>query len=82
MFIKFEQKELEILHTNIGKNVKRLREAKGLTQLQLSHAIGHKGTSIISQAELGKKKHFNIEQLYKISKALEVEMGEFFQKLS
>lgn len=74
--LKNYDKELEALHKRIGQNVKRFREAKKMTQLELSHAIGHKGTSIVSQAELGKKKKFNIDQLYKISKVLGVEMCE------
>lgn len=66
------------LHQEIGSNVKKIRLAKGLTQLELSILIGQKSTTIISQAELGSKKHFNIEQLYKISQILECNITEFF----
>lgn len=71
---------LEQLHKNIGKNVKNFREQKGMSQLELAHAIGHKTTTIVSQAELGKNKHFNIEQLYKISIALECSICDFFSE--
>ena len=68
------------LHKRIGRNVKRLREEKKLSQKFLSLEIGQESTTIISQAELGKGKHFNIEQLYKISKVLGVDICEFFKK--
>ena len=55
---------IEELHFKIGQNVKKYREEKGFTQLDLSHEIGHSTTTIISLAEIGKRKHFNIEQLY------------------
>jgi len=73
--IKLEVLEL---HQKIGSNVKKIRLAKGLTQLELSMQIGQKSTTIISQAELGSKKHFNIEQLYKISQILECDITDFF----
>ena len=41
-------------------------------------SIGQKSTTIISQAELGTKKHFNIEQLYKIAKVLKCDIQDFF----
>ena len=71
--------EIEQLHKKIGQNVKQIREKKGMTQLELSQAIGHKTTTILSQAELGKNKHFNIEQLYKISQVLNCDLCDFFQ---
>lgn len=70
---------LEDLHKKIGSNVKKYREEKGMSQLELSQIIGHKSTTIISQSELGIKKHFNIEHLHKISIALDVEICHFFE---
>jgi len=66
------------LHKKIGQNVQKKRMEKGLSQLKLAEAIGHSSTTIISQAEIGSKKHFNIEQLYKISKILECNIVDFF----
>ena len=71
---------MEEVYKKIGENVKKIREAKNISQLQLAEMIGHKSTTIISQAELGKK-HFNIEHLYKISKALNVSICEFFKEI-
>ena len=66
---------MQQLHIKIGKKVKKIREEKGLTQLQLSQAIGHKSVTVISRAEIYyKKQHFNIEHLVKIAFVLEVDM--------
>ena len=70
--------EIKKFHKKIGQNVKKIRSEKNMTQLELSHAIGQKSTTIISQAELGSNKHFNIEQLYKISKVLDCDVRDFF----
>lgn len=70
--------EILDLHKLIGKNVQEIRIQKGFTQLKLAEAIGHNSTTIISQAEIGSKKHFNIEQLYKISIILECDITDFF----
>ena len=67
-------------YINIGKNVKRLREKRGLTQLQLSQALGFKSVGLVSQSELYlKKQHFNLKHLYLISLVLECNMNEFFK---
>lgn len=64
----------------IGQNVKRIRKSKGVSQLALSGAIGHKSVGIVSSAEIGiNNKHFNIEHLIKISKYLDVEIEQFFE---
>ena len=63
--------EIINLHKKIGANVQSIRTSKGLTQLKLAEEIGHSSTTIISQAEIGSKKHFNIAQLYKISNFLD-----------
>ncbi len=68
---------IESLYIEIGKNVKRERKKKGLTQLQLSQAIGHKSVTIVSCAELFYKgQHFNIEHLAKIAYVLEIDLCE------
>jgi len=68
---------IEKLHRHIGLNVKRAREAKGLSQLQLSQAIGHKSVTIVSRSEIYYKgQHFNIEHLAKIAYVLEVSVED------
>jgi len=76
----FSEKELEIFYKKIGTNVKDIRKSKGITQMQLALAINHNSVGHIAKAELYKYgKHFNLEQLYKISKVLNVEIIEFFK---
>ena len=71
--------EVQELHVVIGKNVKKYRDLKGLSQLALSGEIGHASTTLVSQAELGKGKRFNVEHLYKLSKVLDVDICAFFE---
>ncbi len=67
----------ENLHKTIGKNVKRERERKGLSQLQLSQMIGHKSVSIVSRAEIHyKNQRFNIEHLVKIAYVLQIDLND------
>jgi ribosome-binding protein aMBF1 (putative translation factor) len=71
---------VEQLHKNIGKNVKRVREEKGFSQLQLSYAIGHKSVTVVSRAEIYYKgQHFNIEHLAKIAYVLDIDICELFK---
>jgi transcriptional regulator with XRE-family HTH domain len=66
------------LYQTIGKNVAAYRKAKGLSQLDLSLQMGYKSVSVVSGAEICYgDKHFNLEQLLKISQILEVELCRF-----
>lgn len=72
--------DIDELHRQIGANVMRVRKEKGMTQLDLALSIGLKSVGLISVAEIyHNKKHFNIEHLYKIANALDVEITDFFQ---
>lgn len=76
--VNFSNIEIDEFYIRIGKNVKKFREKKNMTQLELSYAMGYKSVSLISAAELyTNKKHFNLEHLYKISKILAVDIDEF-----
>lgn len=77
--IDINDSDIMALYKIIGANVKKVRIAKGVTQLDLALALGYKSVSSIAKAEsLIENKHFNIAQLYKISKALDVEISTFF----
>lgn len=66
------------LYQTIGKNIAAYRKAKGLSQLDLSLQMGYKSVSVVSGAEICYgDKHFNLEQLLKISQILEVELCRF-----
>ena len=78
-YIEFTEEEIKKFHNLISNNVKRIRKYKKITQLDLALTIGHKSMSTIGKIEAGlENKHYNIEQLYKIPKVLEVNICEFF----
>ena len=73
---------IDDFYKTIGKNVKRIREEKKLTQLELAHKMGHKSVGLVSQSELYlKKQHFNLKHLYMIATILQCEMNEFFKDI-
>ena len=81
-FKDFTQEELDYFYKLIGNNVKKVRQSKNITQMQLANAIGHNSVGHIAKAELNKYgKHFSIENLYKISKILDVPVSIFFEEL-
>lgn len=74
--------KMSSIYKQIGSNVKRLRSEKGLSQLELSLAIGHKAVGTVSMAELcTNNKHFNIEHLVKIADVLDVDICEFLKDI-
>jgi len=71
----------DALHILIGKNVARLRKKAGFSQLELSLEIGNKSPSLLSSAEVYKnKRHFNVTQLHKIAKVLDIHICDFFKE--
>ena len=73
-------KAIAEFHRAVANRVAILRKERGLSQLDLSLAIGYKSVSLVAGAEAGYKNiHFNLEQLYRIAHALEVDITEFFK---
>ena len=78
--IEYTDGEIQQFHQKIVTNIKKIRKEKGITQLDLALTIGHKSMSTIGKIEAGlEDKHYNIEHLYKIAKALDVDICEFLQ---
>lgn len=74
------EEEIKNFYTKVGRKVQELRQQKGLSQLELSYLIGFKSTSLIAGAEAGYGKvKFSLEHLYKIAKALHVEVKVFLE---
>ena len=68
------------LYKIIGQNIAKYRKEKGLSQLDLSLAMGYKSVSVVSGAEIYYNgKHFNLEHLLKISQILNIEISEFLK---
>ncbi len=79
LYLDIDEEEIKSFHRKIAKKVKEKRKEKNFSQTNLALSIGYKSVSIISKIEAGlEDKHYNIEQLYKISKALDIEIKEFF----
>ncbi|OBV29523.1 transcriptional regulator [Helicobacter sp. CLO-3] len=76
---EISKSQIAHFHHQIAQNVARIRKEKGLSQLELSLAIGYKSVSLVAGAEAGYKNiHFNLEHLYKIAQVLEVDIKELF----
>lgn len=72
--------EIAKFHRLVANRVAQLRKERGLSQLDLSLAIGYKSVSLVAGAEAGYNNiHFNLEQLYRIASALEIDIAEFFK---
>ena len=78
--MKINKSDNKYIYAIAGKNIKRIREEKGLTQVQLADLIKYnEGT--ISNIENDSFQTFSLEFLYIISKKLEVPMSEFFKEI-
>ncbi len=70
--------KLELLK-NIGKNIKNIREQKGLTQVDLVGKMeGDIDTTNISRIEAGRTNP-TLYTLYRISQALEIELPDLIK---
>ena len=70
-FSNSSDEEIQIFYKKISNNVKKYRKNSDIKQLDLALEIGIKPVAFYSNCENNKYgKHFNLEHLYKISKAL------------
>ncbi|MFA5427505.1 MAG: helix-turn-helix transcriptional regulator [Sulfurimonas sp.] len=74
--------EIENFFEVISCNVKRIRNEKGLSQLEVALSIGQKSSGFYANTENYKHgKHFNLIHLLKLSKLFDVPIEEFFKPL-
>lgn len=67
---------LKEYYRKIGRNVKRARKLKNISQLELAQLLNYKSVATISNAEVFyDNHHFSLAQLYKISLVLDIEMN-------
>ena len=72
--------EINEFYKTISENVKEARSTVKMSQLELSLKLGIKSIAFYSNCEnLKYNKHFNLEHIYKISKALDIEISDFFK---
>lgn len=80
-FDNLEVGEIDRFYALISKNVKKYRVEKNMSQMNLALEIGIKSVAFFSNAETNRYgKHFNIEHIYKISKALNIPFDDFFKQ--
>jgi len=76
-----EENEIKKFYNTISKNVKKYRLEKGLSQMDLGLEIGIKSVAFFSNAECNRyDKHFNMEHVYKIAKALDRDFCDFLNE--
>ena len=77
---EFKDLNNDELYKLIRNNVAKFRKRANMSQLELSLEMGNKSTSLVASAEIYKNnRKFNITQLHKISKILNIEFCEFFK---
>ncbi|MDD4282543.1 MAG: helix-turn-helix transcriptional regulator [Bacilli bacterium] len=78
--MKVRKDDNKYIYTIVGKNIKRIRKEKGLTQVQLADKIKYnEGT--IANIENSSFQTFSLEFIYVISKTLRVPISEFFKDI-
>ncbi len=71
--MKFDNKDENYIYEVIGRNVKKYRKKKGLTQMQLAYKINY-SLSFIAGLESKKHQTFSLGALYRISLILGIDM--------
>ena len=80
--IDISEDDLQHFYSIISKNVIRLRKNQKVSQLELATSIGHTSATFLGKAEiLAENRHFNMEHIYKIAIALNVDICEFFKDI-
>ena len=76
-FSDISKEEIKEFYKTIFHNVKKARKKANLSQLELALKLGIKSVAFYSNCEnLRYGKHFNLEHIYKISKALNIDICE------
>ena len=75
-----EKEDSKYIYVIVGKNLRRIRKSKGLTQLMLADLVGYsEGT--IANIENNSFQTFSLEFIYIVAKKLNVSIEEFFKGL-
>ncbi|MDA3046248.1 helix-turn-helix domain-containing protein [Campylobacter sp. VBCF_06 NA8] len=81
-FSNANDEEILEFYKKVSQNVRNLREQNGISQLDLALEIGIKSVAFYSNCENNRYgKHFNLEHIYKISKALNVKMSDILKDI-
>ena len=78
--MEIKKDDNKYIYVIVGKNIKKIRKAHKLTQMQLADLIGYnEGT--VANIENSSYQTFSLEFIYIISKKLNVPMEEFFKPI-
>lgn len=78
--MKIKKDDNKYIYVIVGKNIKRIRKEKGLTQVQLADLVGY-NDGTIANIENSSYQTFSLEFIYVISKMLNVPIEEFFKNI-
>ncbi|ALV23927.1 transcriptional regulator, XRE family [Campylobacter iguaniorum] len=71
--------EILEFYKQISSKIRTIREERKISQLDLALEIGIKSVAFYSNCENNRYgKHFNLEHVYKISKALNINLKDLF----
>jgi len=74
------ENEIDAFYKTVSENVKTKRTSLEMSQLELSLKLGIKSVAFYSNCEnLRYGKHFNLEHVYKLAKALDVDICELLK---
>ena len=76
--MKINKNDNKYIYVVVGRNIKRIRKAKGLTQVQLADLVQYNGGTI-ANIENNSYQTFSLEFIYVLSKKLDVPIVEFFK---
>ncbi len=80
--LDIDEEDFKLVQNQISENVKKIRKERNITQEELALNIGHSSASMISKIEANlENKHYNIKQLYLISKVLNVPFSKLFDEI-
>lgn len=80
MIMEIKKDDNKYIYVIVGKNIKRIRKEKGLTQVQLADLVGY-NDGTIANIENSSYQTFSLEFIYVISKMLNVPIEEFFKNI-
>ena len=80
MIVEIKKDDNKYIYVIVGKNIKRIRKEKGLTQVQLADLVGY-NDGTIANIENSSYQTFSLEFIYVISKMLNVPIEEFFKNI-
>ncbi len=81
-YLDIDEEDFKLVHNQISENVKMIRKERNITQEELALNIGHSSASMISKIEANlENKHYNIKQLYLISKVLNIPFSKLFDDI-